>query len=665
MMLRARSAIAFAAALFVAGALHATTIVPLADAALVDRATLIVDVTVESRLPVVHERPATAWLVAIDRVLKGRADASHVVVRVPGGEGPDGMSLRIYGTPALAPGVRALLFLSPRADGTYALQQFPQGAFLAGRGHGRSLAFRDFSEVKVLGFGRAGAREPLRDLERFTHWIEDRVEGIQRTPDYVVRPARSEIQSLQQQFTLLERDGINMRWFAFDTGGSAPWRSHTTPMPNLAGGGVNELQRALGAWTNEPTTPVRLAYAGTSSATGGLDTYDFQNVVLWTDPNNEIEGVFDCGAGGTIALGGPWFDTSATRPFDGKLYYPIVNGDIIFQDGIDCKRFSSPSFSKFIEEVAAHELGHTLGLGHSSERPGEPNATLREALMYFRAHDDGRGARLNEDDVAALQTLYRVGGAIGGGGSSPPPSAGGCPPGAPADALCLLNGRFQVTGTWQNQFNGTTGAIKPIPNSDFAGFFYFTDPSNVELILKILDFGSEIKVFYSQLTNLKFSLVVKEVASGRVKSYTNTPGDCGAIDDNFLTGSSSTASSLSSASLANEPAAAGSCVASGTTLCLLDGRFAITVDWRNQFNGATGTGRPQALSRLTGAFSFDDPRNLELLIKTLQFPDRLLVLYGSLSNFEYTIRVTDTVAGRSKEYRNAAGNFCGGLDNSF
>ncbi len=65
---------------------------------------------------------------------------------------------------------------------------------------------------------------------------------------------------------------------------------------------------------------------------------------------------------------------------------------------------------------------------------------------------------------------------------------------------------------------------------------------------------------------------------------------------------------------------------------------------------------------MTGAFSFTDPSNLEILIKTLDFGDKILAIYGSLSNFEYAIRVTDTITGQVKTYQNAAGNYCGGID---
>jgi len=233
-----------------------------------------------------------------------------------------------------------------------------------------------------------------------------------------------------------------------------------------------------------------------------------------------------------------------------------------------------------------------------------------------------------------------------------------------ADTLCLLKGRFHLTGTWQNQFDGSSGALRPIVNSDLSGFFYFTDKNNVELIVKVLNFGGEIKVFYSQLTNLKFTLNVRDSTTGRTKSYTNTAGDCGAIDSNFLASTAAVTADSTGGLASVALPATSSCQADAATLCLLDNRFAVTVTWRNQFNGASGTGKAKPLSRLTGAFAFDDPANLEILIKTLSFDGRILVLHGSLSNFEYTIRVTDTTTGIFKDYRNAAGNYCGGLDNN-
>ena len=64
----------------------------------------------------------------------------------------------------------------------------------------------------------------------------------------------------------------------------------------------------------------------------------------------------------------------------------------------------------------------------------------------------------------------------------------------------------------------------------------------------------------------------------------------------------------------------------------------------------------------TGLFTFTDPTNVELLTKVLDFGDRILFIYGALTNLEYVIRVTDTATGAVKSYLNPAGQFCGAID---
>ena len=121
--------LAFAALALLALPAAATTIVPMRDSALVDGARLVVVAETVDVLPVVDERPATDYLMRIERVLKGEVAAGSLVVRVPGGFTPDGRELRLYGAPRFQAGERALLFLGPERDGSYRILQFLQGAF--------------------------------------------------------------------------------------------------------------------------------------------------------------------------------------------------------------------------------------------------------------------------------------------------------------------------------------------------------------------------------------------------------------------------------------------------------------------------------------------------------------------------------------------------------
>lgn len=642
----------------------ATTLVPIADPALVDRSQLVVVAMIEAKSTGLADRPVTDWTVNVERVLKGVLNTSRIVVHTPGGQAPNGLFMYIYGTPPLKVGRRAIFFLIPDAQDQFQLVDFPQGVFLGAPTARRTLAYRDFRQVRIIGKPRTGSRDDLRDFDRFSNWIEDRASGTFRGPDYMVLPRRSELKTIPLDYTLItDPNGLNVRWIEFDTGGSQVYRTAGTPPAGISPGGATEVQRALAAWTNEPTTPIQLVYGGATGTTNGTRKNDKLNTILWNDPFQEMPGAFDCSTGGTLAHATPWWDPSQVVVFNGRTFYRIVEGDVVVNDGIECERFTSPNFSKFIERVVGHEVGHTIGLGHSSENPRETNSILKNALMYYRAVDNGQGAVLNSDDIAGIQYLYKK------GNSAPPPPP---PPGAcPAGTLCLQNGRFQATLTWTNQFNGVSGVGKPIASTNYAGYFYFAeDPTNIELILKILDYNGKIILSYSQLTVVNFRLHVVDKVTGKTKDYANTAGNCGALDPDYA---NTTAAQLTSGGPAatvrdlgvTEPPSNG-CVPSTTTLCLLSKRFKATLpSWRNQFNGATGVGSAVTLSNLTGAFHFSpDPSDLDTFLKLNKFPDKILVFWGTLNSLEYTYRLTDTKTGRTMEVSNPANTFCGGLNQS-
>lgn len=320
----------------------------------------------------------------------------------------------------------------------------------------------------------------------------------------------------------------------------------------------------------------------------------------------------------------------------------------------------------------AHELGHNLGCQHD---PANANPAISlfpyayghlvegkfRTVMSYACDGCTRIPNFSNPDVShdgmptgipdqrdnhrvINQTRILISSLL----DSPP-----CKPGP--NHLCLLGGRFRAEVLWENQFDGTEGTGRSIPRTDAAGFFSFGDPSNVELMVKMLDFGDSIKLFYGQLTNLKFSLFVTDTVTGATRVYSNAPQECGGVDDSAF----SAARSL--LAVGKGPAAAAACRSSKTELCL-GNRFQVAVDWSNPGNGTGGRAGVVPLSKVTGAFWFTDPGNLELMAKVIDYGDRIDFFYGTLSNLEYTIRVTDTKTGLVKTYRNPAGRFCGGQD---
>jgi penicillin amidase len=101
------------------------------------------------------------------------------------------------------------------------------------------------------------------------------------------------------------------------------------------------------------------------------------------------------------------------------------------------------------------------------------------------------------------------------------------------------------------------------------------------------------------------------------------------------------------------------CVPDDTTLCFLDDRFRVTVDWRTSF-GTTGPGRvvPVGGSARSGLFWFFAPDNWEMLVKVLDgcaVNDRFWVFAASATNVEWTLRVEDTAAGELTSYTHPLG----------
>ena len=100
---------------------------------------------------------------------------------------------------------------------------------------------------------------------------------------------------------------------------------------------------------------------------------------------------------------------------------------------------------------------------------------------------------------------------------------------------------------------------------------------------------------------------------------------------------------------------AGTCVPDARTRCLQNSRYALSVDWWSA-DGASGSGHVvHEGTNDSGLFRFFDSTNWEVLIKVLDgcaLNGHVWVFGASTTNLGYLIRVTDTVTGAVKKYRN-------------
>jgi hypothetical protein len=449
----------FAAAALLAAAmpLAATSVVLGSDADLEDQAPVVMEATVlalvpslpATGLPGASTTPTTDYLLRVERVLKGSVPAGSgpARLRVLGGPGPDGLTLKVWGSPALRAGERVLLFLvGPGADGSYrplhlAVGVFHQVPTVSGDGQSTGLvAMRDLSEVELVdaGGGFTPGAVQVRDYARFAQWLADRAGGEERQPDYQLQLPAADLRQVQEKFNYL--GGIKQRWTEFDSGIAVHWTMFQAGQPGLADLGFNEFQVAMSAWNSNPGTNIKYEYDGTSAFTSGFQHPDGHNTLLPGDPNDDLPGSFTCsspGVGnGILGAGGTWFPTNASPPL------PIQEADIVIQDGARCWFNDDPARA---EQVFAHELGHSLGMGHScgDSLTGACNSpTKDDALMRAMAHNDNRGATLSDDDRAGIATLYGNGTGTGGGP--------GKVPSAPSGLAAAARSTSAIALTWKD-----------------------------------------------------------------------------------------------------------------------------------------------------------------------------------------------------------------------
>ncbi len=399
------------------------------------RATLIVEATVvrsASGLDPRHTALATYITLDVSNVHRGPSDLDRVVIREPGGQFGHLVN-EIDAVPTYVPGERVLVYLEPAADGSLRTAGMFFGKFhvepngpgpgiqavreLDGRGRilaGPAVAAESFSLDELRSLSSSIGPRPVRgEDERSWNRVPREFQRViwddgSASDLPAIRPGSIEgvaAGDFARQTPPKDAPGSKFlpmsasepaRWVESDSG--IPVTIHIQRANNPLGNGeaaVAEVERAMAAWSEVPQARVALTvgntdfnYTGTAPGSPA-SVYTGTNIVLFGDPYDEIS---DGDCSGVLAIGGYWRSAAPAPQVNNVDFHPILQSYTIFNDNFECFLGDADNLA----EIAAHELGHGLGFGHSAA----PDSIMR-ATAYGQ-----RGARLGTDDIDAVHCHY-------------------------------------------------------------------------------------------------------------------------------------------------------------------------------------------------------------------------------------------------------------------
>lgn len=359
-----------------------TTTIKISDENLVSSVRAIVTgkvLSIESRWDSERGSIYTYITVSLTEVIKGEIQSDKIVIEQIGGQYGK-QKAWLVGSPEFRLNEDVLLFLNTDDRGVL---------------HTAHLEFGKFSMVKGES---AAPRALLRMGEQFqaTNYIEH-VKGLVQSISNIAaqdvaiqyQPVLAGNSEPQKEFTLL-----TSRFFQPDTNGKVNFSVNANAP--VSGGGVNEVNSAISAW-NGSGSKLTLVNAGATTNCGavmdGTSTISFGDCMKQIDDPVNGQGII---ATSMLFLGNDF------RIINGLKYTQINEADIVFNNGFN----NTLSVSSNLAELVTHYLGNAFGLDNSSNDPNEPSAVLRQAVMYFQPHFDGRGAKINTDDIAGVLALY-------------------------------------------------------------------------------------------------------------------------------------------------------------------------------------------------------------------------------------------------------------------
>jgi PKD repeat protein len=189
-------------------------------------------------------------------------------------------------------------------------------------------------------------------------------------------------------------DFVPLRWLNSDLPVAYVINGANTDMTN--GEAISTINAGFAPWEAVGSSSFTANYLGTT-LDGGFNGNDGQNTISFDDPDNDL-------GSSTLGLTFVWFFGSSEGNFTvtgGRVFDQIIDSDIVFNDedftfvpGTD----TPGVFDYDLQSVAAHEIGHLLGLFHPP---------IFDATMYaFISRGDTSRRTLHFDDEDGVSYIY-------------------------------------------------------------------------------------------------------------------------------------------------------------------------------------------------------------------------------------------------------------------
>jgi len=395
-------------------ALASTAIVPKDDEMVVESRAIITGrvIGLSCAVDPSTNRVYTYIRLEVGTVLKGAIAEREIVLKELGGETAE-LGTMIFGAPKFEQGQQVLLYLNTWPDGALRVHQGFLGEFNINvdPSTGRSFVERRLEDQNINVMASSGDATNRSELDAYSRMVSDsisrnrkRIRDFEQTyySSVPILAQPSEVQSTQpgNVFTplwVLLSPSSPARWFEADSNQAVVFYVNPTGAPSFAKPQA-DVQAAMDAWTTAGGS-IRLTYGGTTGGCG-VTLADGSNTISF----NNCDGYFPASqsCSGLLAVSGIIrYLPSTTKNIGGTTYGKAVEANMSFNPYALCNFKNRCE----LQEVMTHEMGHALGLGHSTDK---------SATMLAYAHFDNRCGSIMQDDDQGIKTIYP--GASGSGG---------------------------------------------------------------------------------------------------------------------------------------------------------------------------------------------------------------------------------------------------------